>query len=88
MMQGVNQMYNQTAEQTVSEKLLNKQGFRFSNWISARPDANNEPQDDKGIIIMIRKSWQGQQNRNSKFCREYREIEPNGDIIGDAERSF
>jgi hypothetical protein len=77
-------MYNQTAEQTASEKFLNKQGYRFSNWISAR----NEPQDDKGIIIMIRKSWQGQQNRNSKFCREYREIEPNGDIIGDADRSF
>lgn len=60
-------MYNQTPQQIDSERQLEKQGFRFSNWISAQTENENE-----GCMIMTRKP-----NRSTT---EYREIAPDGSI--------
>lgn len=68
-------MYDITQAQAASEKKLNKQGFRFSNWIPAQPDGNCQPMEsteNQGIIIMIRKP--------TRHSTEYREIEPDGSI--------
>lgn len=64
-------MYNATSQQLESETKLLKQGYKFSNWIAAQPDANNKPMTDHGTMVMIKRS---------KFRREYREIEPDGNI--------
>ena len=60
-------MYNQTPEQTVSEAILNKQGFRFSNWISAQDE-----DDSLGCMVMVKHSKPGR--------TEYREIAPDGSV--------
>lgn len=67
-------MYTQTARQVEAEDRLRKDGFKFSNWIPADPDADNQPAEgtsDQGVMIMIKKSSIG---------RSYREIEPDGTI--------
>ena len=64
-------MYNATPQQLESEAKLLKQGFKFSNWIAAQPDADNEPMTDHGTMVMVKRS---------NFGRDYREIEPDGSI--------
>ena len=69
-------MYTPTQAQLNSEKLLNKQGFRFNNWIAHRPYEDGEPAEGTehlGIMVMIR--------HPNRFTREYREIDPNGTVI-------
>jgi hypothetical protein len=51
-----------------AEKKLNKQGFRFSNWISAQDPENPE----LGCMVMKRKP--------TKSSTEYREISPDGSV--------
>jgi hypothetical protein len=66
-------MYNATQAQLDTEKRLNKQGFRFGNWIAHQPDADNEPSDGTehlGTMVMVR--------RPNRFTTEYRQIEPDG----------
>lgn len=68
-------MYNATKAQLDTEKRLNKQGFRFKNWIAHQPDAENEPSNGTnhlGTMIMVR--------RPNRFTTEYREVEPDGTI--------
>lgn len=66
-------MYDQTQAQTEAEARLRKQGFKFSNWIPAEPDADGEPMDEKrGTMVVVR--------RASRFSREYREIQPDGTV--------
>ena len=68
-------MYIATQAQLEAEKRLNKQGFRFSNWIPHLPNAENEPSagtEHLGSMVMIK--------RTHRFFRQYREIEPSGII--------
>lgn len=66
--------YQQTTRQIQAEATLKAQGFRFSNWIPASPDANGNPlQETMGTMVMVRRGA-------TKFGREYREIEPDGSI--------
>lgn len=68
-------MYTATQAQLEAEKRLNKEGFRFSNWIAHQPDADNEPShgtEHLGTMVMLR--------RPNQFTRQYREIEPSGII--------
>ena len=65
-------MYDQTPEQVKAEKVLNKQGFEFSNWIAASPDADGDSTDDKGTMVMVKTT--------TRHSREYKEIEPDGSI--------
>ncbi len=60
-------MFNQTEKQKQAEKELNQQGFRFSNWISAQTEDENE-----GCMVMVRKP--------THYRTEYREIAPDGSI--------
>ena len=60
-------MYTQTTAQVEAEKTLEKQGFRFINWIDAH-DGN----DDHGTMVM--------KKTISRVSHEYREIDPNGAI--------
>jgi len=60
-------MYNITAQQIEAEKKLKKEGFRFSNWISAQ-----EENPELGCMVMKRKP--------NKFTTEYREISPDGSV--------
>jgi hypothetical protein len=50
---------------------LEKQGFRFSNWIATNPDANNVDQADQQTALMVKRSKHG---------TEYREVSPDGSI--------
>ena len=63
-------MYNQTEAQQKAEALLEKQGFRFSNWISAH---DGDPESDKGVMVFTRKP--------TRHTTEYREVEPDGTIL-------
>ena len=67
-------MYDQTIPQKAAEAYLEKQGFRFLNWVATNPDANNEPPDySLGTMVMVRQGA-------TRFGREYREIVPDGSI--------
>ena len=71
-----NTMFTPTQVQLDAEKHLNKQGFRFQNWIAHRPDAENRPSDGTdhlGTMMMVK--------RTTWFSTEYREIEPDGLIL-------
>lgn len=52
---------------------LEKLGFRFSNWIPARPDADNQAMDEHQTAVMVKRGA-------TKYGREYREIEPDGTV--------
>jgi hypothetical protein len=60
------------AQEQVMHK-LEKQGFKFSNWIPAHPDADNNSMDDDAgqVAVMIKRSTHGS---------EYREVEPDGTV--------
>lgn len=60
-------MFNITEKQIQAEKELNKQGFRFSNWISAQMEDEN-----LGCMVMTRKK--------TRYSTEYREIAPDGTV--------
>ena len=60
-------MYNATENQLAAERQLNKEGFRFSNWISAQTE-----NEDEGCMVMKRKP--------NRFTTEYREIDPQGNV--------
>jgi hypothetical protein len=60
-------MYNATTKQLEAEKTLKATGFKFSNWISAQTENENE-----GCMVMTRKP--------RRFSTEYREIDPEGNI--------
>ena len=66
-------MYNQTEAQVAAEKRLGREGFKFSNWISAAPDADGGDMGDgeSGTMVMVRRG-------STPGSREYREIEPDG----------
>ncbi len=67
-------MYIQTEFQKKSEKNLKKEKFVFSNWIPSHPDANGLPvegTETEGCMIMVRRTNSG---------REYKQIDPNGNI--------
>ena len=61
-------MYDITPQQVEAEKSLIKQGFRFSNWISAQEETHPE----YGCMVFKRKS--------TRFSTEYREVDPQGNI--------
>lgn len=61
-------MYNQTQAQIEAEEILMKQGFRFSNWISAQDPEN----PDLGCMVFTKKP--------NRFSTHYREIDPDGNI--------
>lgn len=68
-------MYDQTEAQKATEKKVNKQGFKFSNWIPETPDANCQPVEGteaNGIMVMTRKP--------NRYTTEYCEINPDGTI--------
>lgn len=50
---------------------LERQGYVFSNWIPAHPDAENEPAGDGEIAVMVKRN---------RHRTEYREIEPDGTV--------
>ena len=67
-------MYTQTARQMQAEATLREQGFKFSNWIAASPDADGNPlPETAGTMVMVKRGA-------TRFGREYREIEPDGSI--------
>lgn len=53
-------------------KSLEKQGFRFVNWIPGEPDADGNPTDETRTAVMVRKP--------NRFTREYREVESDESI--------
>lgn len=61
-----------THAQLRAERVLNQQGFHFSNWIPADPDAEGEGTHPQGCMILKRKP--------NRFTTEYREIDPEGNI--------
>jgi hypothetical protein len=65
--------------QAVAMAKLEKQGFRFGNWISPhRIESGGEVDEDEEIVtdaVMIKKT---------KFGREYREVSPEGLVNGEA----
>jgi hypothetical protein len=61
-------MYDMTPQQIEAEKQLLKQGFKFLNWI----DAQNE-NEKQGCMVMAKKGA-------TKYGKEYREIDPEGNI--------
>lgn len=67
-------MYDQTARQLLAEATLVAQGFKFSNWIPASPDAEGNPlPETSGTMVFVRRGA-------TRYGREYREIEPDGSI--------
>ena len=65
-------IFHETPEQTAAMAALEKQGFRFSNWIPDEPDADNGSMTELGCAVMIRKA--------SRFSHEYREVSPDGSV--------
>jgi hypothetical protein len=61
--------YEATDAQLKAEKEIEKQGFRFSNWIPAQ-DPDDE---DHGIMVMSKRGI-------TRFGKEYREIDVDGSI--------
>jgi len=61
--------YEATDAQLKAEKEIEKQGFRFSNWIPAQ-DPDDE---DHGIMVMSKRGI-------TRFGKEYREIDVDGAI--------
>jgi hypothetical protein len=59
--------------QEESIKSLEKQGFSFSNWIPAQPDADNNPMDDRQVAVMVKRGA-------TRHGREYREVDIDGSI--------
>jgi hypothetical protein len=67
-------MYEQTTRQLQAEATLKAQGFRFSNWIAAQPDAEGNPlTETMGTMVFTKRGA-------TRFGREYREVEPDGSI--------
>lgn len=54
---------------------LERQGWTFSNWIPAAPDADGNPVDDAMCAVMIKRT---------KLGTDYAEVEPDGTVQGDA----
>lgn len=54
---------------------LEKQGYRFCNWIPFHPDAENEPvegTENQQTAVMLKKT--------GNYLREYREVDPEGNV--------
>lgn len=60
-------MYNETPQQTAALANLNKQGFKFQNWIAAG-DENNP---DAGAMVCTKRKGP---------ATHYREIAPDGTV--------
>ena len=60
-------MYDETPAQSAALAILVKQGFEFSNWISAH---DGDP--DHGCMVCTRRPRRG--------TTEYREIDPEGNV--------
>jgi hypothetical protein len=64
------------AESTKQESAisaLEKQGFRFSNWIPGNPDAEGDPQDERQTAVMVKRGA-------TRFGKEYREVDSEGNV--------
>jgi hypothetical protein len=63
-----------TAKQAVAIAKLEGNGFQFSNWIPALPDAENQPSesDPRMTAVMVK--------RIGSHGHEYREVEPDGTV--------
>jgi hypothetical protein len=53
---------------------LERQGFRFLNWIPNEPDADGGSMDELGEAVMSRRS------RTCRAITEYRQVAPDGSI--------
>lgn len=62
---------NQQTAQEIAIAKLERQGFRFSNWIAACPDADGGSTDGQQTAVMI---------RSKRYTHEYREVEPDGSV--------
>ena len=65
-------MYDETPAQTIAIAKLEKEGFRFSNWIAADPDTEGNAQGNLGCVVMTK--------RPNRFSTHYREIDPAGNV--------
>lgn len=65
-------MYDETPAQKIAMAKLAKEGFKFSNWIPASPDADGNAQGNLGCVVMVK--------RETKFSKQYREVDPSGDV--------
>jgi hypothetical protein len=63
-----------TAKQAVAIAKLEGNGFQFSNWIPACPNADGQPSesDPRMTAVMVK--------RNGPHGHEYREVEPDGAV--------
>ena len=59
--------------QELAIKSLEQQGFKFSNWIPAHPDANGGDNGEASTAVMVKRGA-------TRYGREYREVEPDGTI--------
>lgn len=53
--------------------MLESQGFHFSNWIAAQPDADGNGTTEQQTAVMVKRG-------QTRYGREYREVEPDGTI--------
>jgi hypothetical protein len=63
----------ETNAQSKAIAQLERQGFKFSNWIAASPNAENEAIGEAQTAVMVKRGA-------TRFGREYREVEPDGSI--------
>lgn len=59
--------------QDISIAKLEREGWRFSNWIAGLPGPNGEQCDETRIAVMVKRGV-------TRFGREYREVDPDGTI--------
>lgn len=64
--------YFTTADQVLAEAKLTADGFTFSHWVPADPDADGLPLSDFGCRIYVKHPGPGRTH--------YREVEPDGTI--------
>lgn len=52
---------------------LEAQGFTFSNWVDAAPDADGETPQEQAAVMF---------KRNTRlYSTEYREVQPDGSVF-------
>lgn len=57
--------------QSEAMAMLESQGFRFSNWIAAQPDADGNGEQQTAVMV---------KRGATRYGKEYREVEPDGTI--------